>query len=560
MGGGRIWKRVSGCMKVSNSLTWVFTWAVAFCFLIPSSLLFAQNQERSLTLNPRQLDSALKKKDRFPTNIEVSVSRDRPTFKLTYLQVETKIAWDIQHSLTNEQFEAANRDNASKKLKLVVHHEYTVKGDNLHVALWKFDKDFEQPKEEGVWGKTDKPKPKAMDIVWKVGDKVPASGKVVPAFAPLDKLLLDFTKANQVTGLSVAVFYKGKPVYARAFGHSNVQLKSKLNPDQPLRIFGLSRFITAIGIQQLIENGKIKRTDTVWDMLKLKEPKDANFKEITVGDLLQDAGGFSESISGDVFGIPRDIASDLKVKYPLTVDHVIEYMLKRPLDFKPGSKQAYSKFGFCLLGRVIEKASDMKYDEYCEKNIFKPLKIKSMKLGKSLKKERAQNESNYYVKSGAFTTQIASAENLYQWVQIPDGGIPMAIFDSWGGWIGTPTDVLTIVNAVRTDKKSPILSPAGIKQMFAPPVGISEIETGGKKLTKYTNFGWSQSLRGNDNAITFAYGSGWGSSSVLAYHTNDFSWVIISNCTFTKDKVNPSRKVGPMMYGVIEKIQKDQGL
>ena len=32
-------------------------------------------------------------------------------------------------------------------------------------------------------------------------------------------------------------------------------------------------------------------------------------------------------------------------------------MLRQPLDFDPGNEYAYSNFGYCLLGRVIEKVS-----------------------------------------------------------------------------------------------------------------------------------------------------------------------------------------------------------
>ena len=44
-------------------------------------------------------------------------------------------------------------------------------------------------------------------------------------------------------------------------------------------------------------------------------------------------------------------------------------MLCRPLDFDPGSEYAYSNFGYCLLGRVIEKRSGQDYETYVRKEV-----------------------------------------------------------------------------------------------------------------------------------------------------------------------------------------------
>jgi CubicO group peptidase (beta-lactamase class C family) len=36
---------------------------------------------------------------------------------------------------------------------------------------------------------------------------------------------------------------------------------------------------------------------------------------------------------------------------------IIRNMLGKPLDFDPGAKYVYSNFGYCVLGRVIEKVT-----------------------------------------------------------------------------------------------------------------------------------------------------------------------------------------------------------
>ena len=49
----------------------------------------------------------------------------------------------------------------------------------------------------------------------------------------------------------------------------------------------------------------------------------------------------------------------------------------RDLDFEPGTKWAYSNYGFILLGNIIEAVSGMSYYEYVRKNIFEPAGMKS---------------------------------------------------------------------------------------------------------------------------------------------------------------------------------------
>ena len=69
---------------------------------------------------------------------------------------------------------------------------------------------------------------------------------------------------------------------------------------------------------------------------------------------------------------------------------------RKPLDFNPGSKHVYSNFGYCLLGRVIEKVTGKAYDEYVKEQVLAPLGIRSMRLGKTHLEDRQDGEVRYY--------------------------------------------------------------------------------------------------------------------------------------------------------------------
>lgn len=67
-----------------------------------------------------------------------------------------------------------------------------------------------------------------------------------------------------------------------------------------------------------------------------------------------------------------------KNKFATNKDIVDLFSLHKPeLNFKPNEKFQYSNTGYALLGFIIEKVSGMSYQDFLNKNIFKPLKMKN---------------------------------------------------------------------------------------------------------------------------------------------------------------------------------------
>ena len=77
--------------------------------------------------------------------------------------------------------------------------------------------------------------------------------------------------------------------------------------------------------------------------------------------LLQHLGGWDRDVSGDPLAKDAVISRTLGVPMELQHADVIKYMAGQKLDFTPGTKVAYSNFGYLLAGRVIEKVSGLSY-------------------------------------------------------------------------------------------------------------------------------------------------------------------------------------------------------
>ena len=99
---------------------------------------------------------------------------------------------------------------------------------------------------------------------------------------------------------------------------------------------------------------------------------DSRMNRITVRDLLRHSGGFDWDRSGDPQFMQGDIARTLGKPTPLDCADIIAYMKGRQLDFAPGERSVYSNHGYCVLGRVIERASGMSYEAYVRNRVLNP--------------------------------------------------------------------------------------------------------------------------------------------------------------------------------------------
>ena len=183
----------------------------------------------------------------------------------------------------------------------------------------------------------------------------------------------------------MAIVKNGRLVYARGFGYADIDRKEPVKPTSLFRIASVSKTITAVAILKLVEQRKLEPDVRVFDLLKLEDKVtkgatvDKRWKQITVSHLLRHQGGWNRAKSGDPIDVGLDVLSFNRAAPPLTTDHLIRYMLGRPLDFDPGTQYAYSNFGYCLLGRVVEAASGRPYEDYVREEVLKPMDIVSMR-------------------------------------------------------------------------------------------------------------------------------------------------------------------------------------
>jgi N-acyl-D-amino-acid deacylase len=139
-----------------------------------------------------------------------------------------------------------------------------------------------------------------------------------------------------------------------------------------------------------------------------------------------------------------EIAKALGKPGPATAEDIIHYMAGQPLQFAPGSKEVYSNFGYCVLGRVIEKASGKSYVRYVREDVLAPLGIKSIELGHTLPADRNPREPVYIDPASGRDVMHPSSKSE---VPAPDGSFYLEAMDAHGGLIASAPDLVRFLRA-----------------------------------------------------------------------------------------------------------------
>jgi len=225
----------------------------------------------------------------------------------------------------------------------------------------------------------------------------------------------------EVPGLSVAISIKGKPAYVEAFGVADRETGEALTPQHRFRIASVSKPITSTGIFTLIEAGKLQLGSRVFGPTSIlgndypTPPNRTVIEQITIEHLLTHTTGGWVNDANDPMFLNQEMNHRELISW--TLDHM-------PLIEPLGKSFAYSNFGYCILGRVIEKLSGQPYEAYIKENILKRCEILDMQIAGNTLEDRATNEVKYYNQATGDPYQMNVAR-----------------MDSHGGWIATPSDL-----------------------------------------------------------------------------------------------------------------------
>ncbi len=167
-----------------------------------------------------------------------------------------------------------------------------------------------------------------------------------------------------IPGLSIAVVREGNLIKARGYGLANIELGVPATEHTVYQYASITKPFTAAAILLLQQDGKLKLTDLLIDLL----PKIPHaWSNITVRHLLTHTSGIKSYTSLPVF------TDHLRKDY--TQEEVIHVVSGFPLESSPGEKFAYNNSGYYLLGMIIERLSGQTFNDFLQERIFRPLQM-----------------------------------------------------------------------------------------------------------------------------------------------------------------------------------------
>ncbi|GAA4366301.1 serine hydrolase domain-containing protein [Actinomadura sp. NPDC048032] len=336
------------------------------------------------------------------------------------------------------------------------------------------------------------------------------TGKALAGLGGFDATLKSFMQARAIPCGQLAVVRKGKLILSRGYTYAEAGA-FKTQPTTPFRIASISKPVTATAVLRLVQDGKLKLTDRVATLLGLSTTADPRLKDVTVLRLLQHLGGWDRDITPDPMFRDAAIAKALGVALPVSQANIMKYTSGRALDHAPGAQYAYSNYGYMLLGRIIEKVTGKKYQDYVRQTVLAPRGITRMRLGKS--RTKVTGEAPYY----STYTGATVFDNSGTKVPYPYGAFNLENMDAHGGWLATAMDLTRFAGIY--DGGS-ILTSTSISRAFAKP------ETGVNADGWYYGCGWQvRPVTGGRN--TWHNGSLAGTYTLLVRRYDGLSWAVL---------------------------------
>ena len=232
----------------------------------------------------------------------------------------------------------------------------------------------------------------------------------------LSAVVAGYVDEERIVGAELLIIQNRRTALHRAYGMLDRDLEIPMKTDTLFNLRSMTKPLTGVAIQLLIEEGRLALDDRVADHLAtFNRPSTGS---ITVEDLLTHRSGLPLSIlyGVDEYGSLLEMATAAAEAGP---------------DFHPGSRFAYSDTGIDVLGALIESVTGRPLHTFVTERILDPL---------------AMTDTFYYITATADDARAERIAPLYVtqgggWARFWTPDEPLYPF-AWGSQTlyGTPSD------------------------------------------------------------------------------------------------------------------------
>jgi CubicO group peptidase (beta-lactamase class C family)/signal transduction histidine kinase len=165
-----------------------------------------------------------------------------------------------------------------------------------------------------------------------------------------------------VPGLAVAVATGGQVSWSAGYGWANVEDSIRATPSTVFGIGSVSKPLTAAALMRLVERGTMELDAPAQRYAALFPDKGA---PVTIRQLAGHLGGIRHYE-------PRDFGRTTR---PRTATEALAIFAYDPLVAPPGTRHAYSSYGYVLLSAAMESAAGRGFLTLMQDEVFAPLRM-----------------------------------------------------------------------------------------------------------------------------------------------------------------------------------------
>lgn len=187
------------------------------------------------------------------------------------------------------------------------------------------------------------------------------SRNVVYDFIEVEKVISDAISDGAFPGAVILIWKDGKTIFEKPFGHFTYgQNSTKVKLNTIYDLASLTKVLaTTTGAMICVDKKLFSLNDKVSRYIPSFAPNGKD--NVMINNLLLHNSGL--------------VAWKKYYEKNLSKEEILNDIYKSEPEFAPGTNTLYSDLGMIVLGKVIEEVSNKSFDEFCNDEIFNPLKM-----------------------------------------------------------------------------------------------------------------------------------------------------------------------------------------
>ncbi|MGJ1197776.1 serine hydrolase domain-containing protein [Sphingobacterium spiritivorum] len=192
-----------------------------------------------------------------------------------------------------------------------------------------------------------------------------------PNIEQLCRRLDSVIKKEHIPGLMVAIVKKDSILFSGGLGYADLEEQHPVDQYTQFHLASITKFFVAMGIQQLIADGKLRLNDKIRDIAP-EIPFNNRWEAtdpVRLVHLLEHTASFDDVQLNSMVNVGKKSLQGIEAVNAISNSLTVRW--------KPGTMMSYSNPGYNILGYILEKKSGMSWDKYLTQSIFSPLRMRN---------------------------------------------------------------------------------------------------------------------------------------------------------------------------------------